>query len=191
MKNEIEAKFLSVNKELIRIKLRNIGFELKVSEYLMKRKTFDFPKIEGRKKWGRVRQEANKITMTIKEIIGQGINDTYEIELIVNNFDDACLFLEACGIKAKAFQENLREVWFQNESEVFIDTWPGLDSFIEIESKDEAAVQKISADLDLDYKKAVFGSIDLIYEKVLGISSKEIINLPRITFENFPKKNTA
>ena len=190
MKNEIEATFLSINKDLIRVKLKETGFELKISEYLMRRKTFDFPTLPpGEKKWGRVRQESNKVTMTIKEIRGLGINDTYEVELIVNDFDIAAKFFEACGIHEKAFQENMREVWQKENIEITIDTWPGLNPFIEIEGPDEDSVQKISNKLGFDFKAAVFGSIDLVYEKEIGIPAKKIIDLPEITFANPPRKN--
>ena len=82
MKNEIVAKFLSVHKDSIRTKLKEAGFELKIPEYLMRRKTFDFSRVApGRNKWGRVRQEHDKVTMTVKEVSGSGINDTHEIEL--------------------------------------------------------------------------------------------------------------
>ena len=43
MKKEIEATFLSVDKNSMRAKLKEMGFELKTPEYLMRRKTFDFP----------------------------------------------------------------------------------------------------------------------------------------------------
>jgi len=100
MKNEIEATFLSVDKDSVRKKLKETGFELKIPEYMMRRKTFDFSLIApGRNKWGRVRQESDKVTMTVKEIRGSGINDTYETEIIVNDFDAASALFEACGAK--------------------------------------------------------------------------------------------
>jgi adenylate cyclase class 2 len=191
MKHEIEATFLSVNKNSVRAKLKKAGFELKIPEYMMRRKTFDFSIISGRKKWGRVRQEFDKVTMTIKEIRGSGINDTYEIELVVNDFNTAVSFFEACGIPAKAFQENRREVWIRNKVEVTIDTWPGLNPFVEIEGIDEKIVRKISNDLGFDFEKATFGSIDLVYEKELKIPAKTIIDLPEITFSNPPNKNAV
>jgi len=192
MKNEIEATFLSVNKNSTREKLKKSGFKLEIPEYLMRRKTFKFSRVaSGCKKWGRVRQESNKVTMTIKEIRGLGINDTYEIELIVDDFDTACNFFEACGILVQAFQENMREVWVRDEIEVAIDTWPGLNSFLEIEGPSENLVQKVSDELDFDLKQAIFGSIDLVYEKELGIPSKKIISLPEITFANPPKKKVV
>ncbi len=191
MKREIEATYLSVDKEIARKKLRATGFVLQTPEYTMRRKTFDFPNALGQKKWGRVRQESDKVTMTVKEIRGSGINDTYEIELVVNDFDSASAFFEACDIPAKAFQENMREVWKRDQVEVTIDTWPGLKPFVEIEAETEEIVRGVSQELGFDFEKAVFGSIDLVYEKELGIPAATIIKLPEITFANPPGKNTA
>jgi adenylate cyclase class IV len=112
MKKEVEAKFLNIEKDSTREQLRSSGFTLITSEYLMKRKTFKFPQLLPKQsKWGRVRQEAGKVTMTIKEVRGVGINDTYEAEVIVNDFAQASSILEACGLIPNALQENLREVW--------------------------------------------------------------------------------
>ncbi|MFA5813869.1 MAG: hypothetical protein WC862_05165 [Patescibacteria group bacterium] len=192
MKNEIEATFLSVDKNSIRAKLKEAGFELKTPEYLMRRKTFDFSRVApGRNKWGRVRQESEKITMTVKEVRGSGINDTYEVELTVNDFDTAASFFEACDIPAKAFQENMREVWVRDGVEATIDTWPGLNPFVEIEGENEKVVRDISNELGFNFEKAVFCSIDLVYEKEIGIPAETIIRLPEITFANPPKKNAA
>ena len=188
MKKEIEATFLSVDKELTRSKLKEIGFKLQIPEYMMRRKTFDFPPVPGRKKWGRVRQESDKITITVKEIKGGGINDTYEVEMVVDDFDTACSFFEACDVKATAYQENKREVWVNNGVEVTIDTWPSLNPFVEVEGESEEVVKKVSSELGFDFEQAVFGSIDFVYEKELGISHETIIKLPEITFENPPKK---
>ena len=192
MKREIEATFLSVDKDNLRKKLTDAGFELQTPEYLMRRKTFDFSYVApGRNKWGRVRQESDRVTMTIKEVCGSDINDTYEVELVVNDFGTASAFFEACNIPAKAFQENMREVWNRDDVEVTIDTWPGLNPLVEIEAETEKSVRDVSKELDFDFKKAVFGSIDIVYEKELGIPATTIIEMPEITFKNPPKKNVV
>lgn len=189
MQKEIEAKFLSIDKDSVRKGLKEKGFKLKTPEYLMRRKTFDFSKVTpGLNRWGRVRQEADKITMSVKEVSGGGINDTYEVQIEVNDFDDASEFFEACNISVKAFQENYREVWTRDHTEVTIDTWPGLDPFIEIEGENEKIVREISSDLGFSFNRAVFGSIDMVYEKVLKIPAEKIVKLPEITFSNPPKK---
>lgn len=192
MKNEIEATYLSIDKDSAREKLKQAGFILKIPEYLMRRKTFHFSNIPvGHTKWGRVRQERDKVTMTIKEIRGSGINDVYETELIVSDFDTATAFFEACGIPEKAFQENMREVWRRDEVEATIDTWPGLRPFMEIEGPSEELVRSVSRELGFDFDQAVFGSADIVYEKELGIPAETIISLSEITFANPPKKNAA
>ena len=192
MKNEIEATFLKINKDELKPRLQSIGFDLVFPEYLMKRMTFDFPNVLlGQKKWGRVRQESDKVTMTVKEIRGQGINDTYESEVVVVDFDHACAVFTACGLRAAALQENLREIWRKDDIEISIDTWPGLEPFIEMEGRDEEAVREAARSLDFDFEKAVFGSIDLVYEKELGIPAEDIVRLPEISFKNPPKKDAA
>jgi adenylate cyclase class 2 len=85
----------------------------------------------------------------------------------------------------------MREVWERNGVEVTIDTWPGLSPFIEIEGMDESVVRSVSEELGFNFDTAVFGSIDLVYEKEIGIPAKTIISLPEITFVNPPKKNAA
>jgi adenylate cyclase class 2 len=191
MKHEIEAKFLNINKDDLRAKLTQAGFLLTGQEYLMRRKTFDLPSAPGCRKWGRVRQEADKVTMSVKEIRGTGINDAYETELTVNDFNTAVKFLEDCGIPAKSLQENTRETWTRNKLEATIDTWPGLSPFVEIEAEDEAQVRSAAAELGFVFSEAVFGSIDAIYEKEFGIPADDITKLPEISFANPPKKNTA
>lgn len=188
MQNEIEATFLSVDKDSVRRRLEDAGFTLKISEYMMRRKTFDFSRIDpGKNKWGRVRQEFDRVTMTIKEITGTGIRDTFEVELIVDDFERAAAFFETCNIPAKSSQENLREVWVRDSVEVTIDSWPGLNPFVEIEGPDEAAVKSAALDLDFEFGKAVFGSIDLVYQIELGISADVISRLPEITFKSPPR----
>jgi hypothetical protein len=118
MKNEIEATFLAVDKEFTRGALKDAGFTRKISEYMMRRKTFDFSRVApGRNKWGRVRQEFDRVTMSIKEVTGAGINDTFEVELTVDDFDRAAAFFETCNIPTKSSQENLREVWARGTAE--------------------------------------------------------------------------
>lgn len=44
MKNEIEAQFLDIDKDVMRSKLKEIGAELKKPEVLMRRVVFDLGK---------------------------------------------------------------------------------------------------------------------------------------------------
>ncbi len=129
--------------------------------------------------------------MTIKEIRGAGINDVYEVELVVDSFDNATAFFEACNIPEKSFQENMREIWVNDAVEVTIDTWPGLNPFVEIEGMNESVVRKAAHELGFEFERALFGSIDLVYEKELGIPAATITRLPQITFADPPTRSAA
>ena len=203
MKNEgIEAAFLSIDKDPVRARLKAAGFAARtftgIHDAPQSISTYPTAAVAAaagapaQNKWARVRQEANKITMTVKDLRGTGINDTYETELTVNDFDTAVDFLKSCGLREKAFQESLRETWERGGIEVVIDTWPGLDPFIEIEGPNEAKrVRAAATELGFDFSQAVFGSVGVIYEKELGIPAAIINNLPEITFANPPRKSGA
>lgn len=188
MKNEFEAKFVNVDKEDVRKRLLHARFTLDTPEYLMRRQTFDLSHIfPGKSKWARVRQEADRVTMSIKEVRGEGIGDNYEIELTVDGFDRACSFLSECSMVPQSLQENKREVWSRDGVEVSIDTWPSLEPFVEVEAQTEDVVRSVSEELGFTFSDALFGSIDMIYEKLLDIPSKTIITSPKITFDDPPK----
>jgi adenylate cyclase class 2 len=185
---EFEATFIDIDPEHIRERLRTSGANCLKPETLMRRVVF-FPPREGTGGWLRVRDEGDVITMSLKEVTGNKIEDQKEIMLRIHDFTSGVKMLEALGSKKKAYQETKRETWLLNEVEITIDTWPGLKPFVEVEGKSEQSVKETSAILGLNYEQALFGSVDLVYQKQLGIPP-EVINMqtPEITFENPPKK---
>lgn len=93
-------------------------------------------------------------------------------------------FLTLCGLKLASYQENYRENWRYRDVVLSIDTWPGLQSFLEIEGSSEEAVRSAADQLGLGYTKAYFGTIDKLYEQELGISAKIFNTIPRLTFDD-------
>lgn len=132
MAKEFEIKFLSISKDDIRIKLQNTGLTCTQEEFLMERKTFH-PLKTNKNEWFRVRKEYNKTTMTYKCIHSSEIDGIEEHEIVINDLDTASEILVKTGLRNTSTQENLREVWRNDEIEVCIDTWPGLNTYIEIE----------------------------------------------------------
>ncbi|MCL1892268.1 MAG: CYTH domain-containing protein [Alphaproteobacteria bacterium] len=189
---EIELKFYPVNKDEIREKLHAAGFEMTVPEFMMTRATFDAPHLPG--SWGRVRTEKDKVTMSIKCVKSQCITGMLEAQVTVDSFESAVAFMTMAGFIKKSMQENTREIWSRDGVEATIDTWPGLEPYMEIESELPtedaaiAAVYKAASDLGFNRDDAMFGSSDLVYEKVIGVPSREICALPEITFANPPMK---
>ena len=182
MNKEIEVKFFIENKDEIRKKLSSLNFNLVKKEFLMKRKTFD-SEVNG--KWFRVRDEGDKITMTYKNIIDKTINGVNEIEILVNDFDKASEMLNQTNFKERSYQENFREVWSNQDAEIVIDTWPFLQTYIEIEALSEDIVKYYTEKLGFNFEKdAYFGSVDVLYVNKYGISKEDFCRIENITFNN-------
>lgn len=185
MKIEYEATFENVDKDEIRKKLKKIGAKLIKPEFMQKRSVFNLPKgneIVGG--WARVRDEADKITMSLKVVDGDKIHNQKEVLLIVDSLENAESFLTGIGCKKKAYQENKRELWRFDGADITIDEWPFLEPFVEIEGKSEESVKKIAGKLGFDYSKALFCSVDTLYNMKYGVAVDIINNkTPEIKFD--------
>ncbi len=100
---EYEAIFVNINKDDIRKKLSEVGASLIRKEFLQKRVTFNLPKGNEINGWLRVRDESDKITMSLKVLDGDQIFDQKETQLTVDNFEEDKRFLLQIGRKEKAF----------------------------------------------------------------------------------------
>ena len=176
MQTEIEAKFLDVDADAVREKLRTIGARLVYSERLMRRKNFDYPdrRLEKNGGWIRVRDEGEKVTLSYKQLLDRTITGTKEVALMVDSFDNAALFLTSIGLENKSVQETKREAWDRNGVEVVIDTWPWIPTFIEIEGETEDAVRAVAAELGFDWAQAIHGSVEIIYCKHYDVTEEEV-----------------
>lgn len=186
MKIEYEATFININKDEIRKKLKEIGASLSKPEFLQRREVFDLP--SGHQKegaWLRVRDEGDKNTLSLKIINGDKIEDQKEILLMINDFEGASEMLALIGCRRKAYQESKRELWILNDVEITIDEWPYLEPYVEIEGQSEESVKNVSHKMGFDYSKALFCSVDKLYEMKYGVP-REIIchQMPKITFDD-------
>ena len=185
MQIEYEATFSNINKQLIRQKLKQAKAILVRPEFLQKRTVFSLPKgheINGG--WARVRDEGDKITLSVKIIDGSNIEDQKEICLQVDNFKQAKDILGVLGCVEKAYQENKREVWNLNNVEITIDEWPFLEPFVEIEGKSEKAVIVTAKKVGFNYKNALFCAVGKLYSKKYNLPENVINNkTPEIIFD--------
>lgn len=187
MKTEFECRFANINIDDMRQKLSSLGFELIEPEHLMRRKVFGLPNIDGAKRYLRLRDAGNEITLTLKlKGAPTSASSMKEIEVPVGDFDLMSELLESSDIPLNAYEENRREKWTKDNVEVCLDTWPGLNPFAEIESDSEDAVRIASAELGFDYNDAMFGNVIEVYETV-GITMEDVWK--SCTFEKPPKSN--
>ncbi len=189
MQTEIEAKFLDINPSELRSKLREVGAIQEYPERLMKRKTFDdhdgkLRKIGG---WVRLRDEGDKITLSYKQLNDRTLHGTKEITVTVDNFDVVSSLLRIINFKQKAYQETKREKWLLNGSEITIDTWPWIPTFVEIESPNEQTIKDIAVKLGYDWKDALHGSVETAYQKYYDVTEDEIDGWETITFVPVPE----
>jgi len=185
MKTEIEAKFLDINQDEMRQKLKSIGAICKQPMQLMRRMTFATPEMKKRNGFIRVRDEGYRITMTYKQYDEMSLTGAKEIEITVSDYDQAVELIKASDIPVKSIQEARREVWELDDVEIVLDEWPWLNPYMEIEAPSEEQVKDTAKKLGLDWDTAVFGDINEAFRVQYPHMKKEdaVYNLPHIRFD--------
>jgi len=188
MQTEIEAKWLDVDKYKIRNKLKQAGAKQVHPERLMTRRNFDYPdgRLEKISGWVRVRDEANKITLSYKQMNDRSIHGTKEVDVVVNDADAVCEFLKSIGLEQKSFQETKRESWMLDDIEIEIDTWPWIPSFVEIEASSEDKVFQVAKQLGLTPEDALHGSVEIAYQALYDVTEEEVNGWENISFIDTP-----
>lgn len=177
--HEYEAKFLEIDVDAVRDRLRAAGAKRAFGKTMFTRLIFENDAVQG-EQWLRLRDEGGKTTLTLKQVTdATHINGTTEIEIEVNDLERTAELLAALGLRQVRYQQNYREEWQLDGVAYDFDTWPDLPTFLEIESSSEEAVRKAVASLGLDYTAARFGSIDLIYRSERG---RDILAEPTLLF---------
>lgn len=183
---EIEVKFLNIDKAATEAKLRGIG-AMKAGEYLYRRQVFDYPDLRLDKEgaWIRIRGEGDKVTLGYKQRIGRGEepngNDAgmHEIEVEVSDFAKTADFLHKLGLVDKFYFENKRARYMKEGIEFDIDEWPLLQPYLEIEAKTWDDIDRAVGWLGLDKTEAKKFSTTQVYA-LAGINDKDYAKL---TFE--------
>lgn len=188
---EFEAKFYPINKEQYRRKLESIGAKLLIPERKMVRVVADkrANPILAQNGYIRVRDEGSLTRLSLKitaEETGK-MSDQKEIDVGVSDFDKTVKILEAVGIKFNRRQETLREEWSFRGAQITIDTWPGLETYSEIEASSEEEVKEIASELGLNWDERIIVPAAEVYAKVYGMGIDEILEkISYITFKDNP-----
>ncbi len=186
MSKEIEAKFINIDKDSLISKLESLGATKVFDERFLRRCIYNLP-IHKPATLVRLRDEVEKITLTYKSVTKQSLDGVEEIELIIDSFEKGKEFLKSIGLDEKAYQESKRIRYTIGEVEFDIDTWPALKPWIEIEAPTEELVRKYTDILGFDFNDAMFGSADLVYERMYNIE-KDWMNTkcPYLKFDELP-----
>lgn len=163
MKTEIEVKFLNINIDEMRQKLKDAGAVLEQPMRLMRRTLVETEETRSRHAYLRLRDEGDRITLTFKQFDEDSLTGAKEREVTVSDFDETIAILSEFNLNYHTFQESKRETWKYQDAEVVIDEWPWIAPYIEIEGDSEEIVKQAAASLGFDWDEAVFGSVDVIY----------------------------
>ena len=163
MNTEIEAKFVNINHDEIRQKLKYLGAKLEKPFRNMRRVTIDNPQMKDKNAFVRIRDEGDKIVITYKQFDQLSVDGAKEIEVTVSHFEETVALFAAAGLKHGSYQESTRETWRLRNAEIVLDTWPWLNPYIEIEASDIETVKSTAKSLGLEWKNAVFGDVMAAY----------------------------
>ena len=182
---EYEATFTNIDKTNIRQRLSAAGATLQKPEFLQRRVVFSLPaghEIAGG--WARVRDEGDKITLSVKAVQGTHITDQKESCITIHSFSEGAKLLTLLGCQEKAYQETKRELWTLDNVEITIDEWPFLEPFVEVEGKSEGAVHAAAEKIGFNWHDARFCVVGTLYSEKYGLAEDTINNhTPKIVFE--------
>ncbi len=176
MQTEYELRILNIDKDAVIKKLESLGARKVHDEVVQQRYIMDFPdnrlwKSDG---WVRVRKVGDeRVELTYKNRTHpHTVDSTHEVCFEVSNADEALDFLKEIGLEVKRFQENKRIKYRKNNVFYDIDTWPGKQPYVEIESDNEQDVWKAVAMLGFKKEDCIFTAGPELLE-LLGFHGKE------------------
>lgn len=190
MEQEIEAKFLNVDFEALRTVLKEGGATLQQPMRDMRRALIETEAMAKRDSFIRIRDEGHRTTVTYKQFDKKAVDGAREIEIVVSDFDSMIEIFRQADRHPMTYQESRREAWELEGCEVALDEWPWIAPYIEIEGPSEAAVKVVAAKLGFEWEDAVFGSVDVIYEREYPHkTNRGVIDIEEVRFgDPIPKE---
>lgn len=178
---EIECRFLEVNKSDLIKKLRQLGAvdkgEVLLQETIIYDKELEWPK---QMRFVRLRKSGDSVKVTYKEHQSYTIDGTYEIEFGIDDYKKAELLFEKIGLNPHRHQQKYRHTFELNTVTVDIDTWPSIPVYVELEGNAEEDLKNVAQILGFDWEKADMHSAAWVIENVYKIPVRQ---LRKFTFD--------
>lgn len=183
---EIESKFYIRNLDAIEAKLLSIGAVCTLPRSFEYNLRFDNhqKRLHRRHEVLRLRK-SDDIRLTFKgpgELLGGAWSRT-EIELIVNDFDQAQKLLESLGFRVAAIYEKYRAIYLLDNLIITLDELP-FGKFVEIEADQPEKIRKLASDLGLKPEAAIPSSYQGLFEQVRATKNLPIKNLAFKEFQD-------
>ncbi|MHC1782745.1 MAG: class IV adenylate cyclase [Anaerolineaceae bacterium] len=176
---EIEVKFMVADLAALEVRLRALGAKLvqpRVHEVNLR---FDTPdeSLSNAQRVLRLRKDQQAhLTYKGPSQVNQKVNVRQEIELLVDDFDNARRFLEALGYEVNVMYEKFRTTYKFRNVLVTLDEMP-YGAFTEIEGPDAVSLEKAAEDLWLDWSCRSLESYMSLFGRVKEQRKLDIKNL--------------
>ncbi len=180
---EIECRFLEIDKEALIKKLRELGAEDK-GETLLEEVIIYDAEAEWRKenRFLRLRKTGDKTELSYKEHQAHAVDGAYEIDFEVGDFKKAELLLEKIGLKAYRHQQKYRHTFILEGVSFDIDTWPKIPTYVELEGDSEDVLKKAAEAVGLNWSDAEFHNASWVIENKYNIPVR---SMKWFTFDKF------
>lgn len=163
MNTECEVRILDIDVDEIISKLSDIGAS-KVGEFNFKRYIYNIiPKQEGR--FIRLRTDGKKTYLAYKDKQYTSMSSTKELEMEIEDFSKAHLFLKTVGFVEDKYIENKRITFVYNDVKFDIDCYPMIPPYMEIEASNEDIVNEFIDRLGLREHVLTVESLKKIYSR--------------------------
>lgn len=174
MNIEFEAKVLDIDPSAVSDSILSLGGQ-RIGQKFMRRYVYDIAPGD-KSRWIRLRDTGEEVTLTVKEIVHDGIDGTREEEIIVSDFESTNRLLGMLGFTPKAYQENKRTSFVLDGVRLEIDEWPMIPPYLEIEADSREQVVKLASKLGFDEASLTGENTIKIYARY-GIDLNQIQEL--------------
>lgn len=163
---ELEVKFFVSDLARIEARLRSLGARLEMPRVLERNLRFDTPAGDLARAMQvlRLRQDTQAhITYKGPARDAGGARLRQEIEFVASDFDSARALIQALGFVVSMGYEKYRTTYLWSEVHVTLDEMP-YGNFIEIEGSDPLTLQRVTAQLGLDWEQRVSASYVVLFD---------------------------
>jgi len=183
-KLEQEVKFLVDDLGMVENRLKDLNAKLIQPRMLERNLRFDTPdrRLSSSFQVLRLRQDSRcRLTFKGASDPWQEVSAREEIEVEVSDLEAARGILEALGFILIVVYEKYRTAYLLGDVEVSLDEMP-FGNFIEVEGPDAGNIQKVSENLEMNWKKRSKFSYLMIFN---GLKSRLNLTMRDLTFEAF------
>jgi hypothetical protein len=180
----IETRFLEINQTYIKKRIRELnGRPVKGKKQFLQSSFYLKNEFD---ETIRIIEDNKKTYLRMKKYYKNNELEIYDLEVNAN-FEKTNVFFEQMDLKHKKIHESLQETWSipnKNINSLKIITLPGINPFLEIEAKNEKAIDFLVDKLKLVENDNHIGPIYSLYTHYYGISNDSIKKIPLLTFNN-------